>query len=308
MPGTTRHEFLFVSDSIREAIATEQPIVALETTLVTHGFPSHEGLDLALELEDIVRAEGAAPATIGVLDGHLIVGLTPDQVNRLALSSSVVKLNPANLAAGIASGQPGSATVAATMLAANLAGIQVLATGGIGGVHRDAQSSGDISADLTALSRLPVAVVCSGAKAILDLPKTLEALETAGVPVYGNRTERFPAFYRRDSGLLLDRGFESVEALSSAIRTHFALSPGTGIVIANPISAKYEMQEGVYEKALEQLLQEADREKMRGREVTPFLLARLRELTNHESSFSNKHLLKANAYFAAQLACALLQK
>ena len=193
-------------------------------------------------------------------------------------------------------------------MAANLAGIQILATGGIGGVHRESESSGDISADLTALGRLPVAVVCSGAKAILDLPKTLEALETAGVPVYGNRTECFPAFYRRDSGLLLDRGFESVEALSSAVRTHFALSPGTGIVIANPISDQYEMQEGVYEQALEQSLTEAGRQKIRGREVTPFLLARLRELTNHESSFSNKHLLRANAHFAAKLACALSQK
>lgn len=308
MRGATRNEFLFVPDSIREALDTGQPVVALETTLVTHGFPSNEGLDLALELERIVRAEGATAATIGVLDGCLIVGLTPDQINRLALSSTVVKLNPSNLAAGITSGQPGSTTVAATMRAANMTGIQVLATGGIGGVHRNAESTGDISADLTALGRLPVAVVCSGAKAILDLPRTLEALETAGVPVFGNHTERFPAFFRRDSGLPLDRSFESVEALSNAIQTHFALAPGTGVIIANPIADKYEMQEAIYEQALEQSLMEADRKSLRGREVTPFLLARMREHTDLESSFSNKHLLRSNAQLAAQLACALMEE
>lgn len=307
MPGGLRRECLLVSELVQEALDSGRPVVALETTLVTHGFPSAEGLGLAVELEQIVRAAGAIPATIGALDGRLIVGLTPDQLNRLALSPAVVKLNPANLAAAIASGEPGSTTVAATMLAAHLTGIRVLVTGGIGGVHRNAGTTGDISADLTALGRLPVAVVCSGAKAILDLPRTLEALETLGVPVFGFGTNRFPAFYRRDSGHALDRGFSSVEDLSQAVKTHFILAFGTGIVVANPIAREYEMPTELYEDAVNQALQEVDQDSVRGRDVTPYLLSRLRELTSEKSSFSNMALLRANAHLAANLACALIQ-
>lgn len=305
MPGGLRHECLLVSECVQDALDSGQPVVALETTLVTHGFPSSEGLGLAIEFEKIVRASDAIPATIGVLDGRLIVGLTPDQLDRLALSPDVTKLNPGNLAAGIASEKPGSTTVAATMLAAHLAGIRVLATGGIGGVHRNADSTGDISADLTALGRLPIAVVCSGAKAILDLPRTLEALETLGVPVYGFGTDRFPAFFRRDSGLSVDHRIDSIEDMSRAVRTHFILAFGTGIVVANPIAREYEMPERLYEKALDQALQEADQATVRGREVTPYLLGRMQELTSDRSSFSNKQLLRANVRLAADLTCAL---
>ena len=305
MPEGLGHECLLVSECVRDALDSGQPVVALETTLVTHGFPSSEGLDLAIELEKIVRASDAIPATIGVLDGRLIVGLTPDQLNRLALSPDVTKLNPGNLAAGLASEKPGSTTVATTMLAAHLAGIRVLATGGIGGVHRNADSTGDISADLTALGRLPIAVVCSGAKAILDLPRTLEALETLGVPVYGFGTDRFPAFFRRDSGLSVDHRIDSVEDMSRAVKTHFVLAFGTGIVVANPIAMEYEMPEKLYEKAMDQALQEVDQAAVRGREVTPYLLGRMQELTSGGSSFSNKQLLRDNVRLAADLACAL---
>jgi pseudouridine-5'-phosphate glycosidase len=181
---------------VARAVKARRPVVALETTLVTHGLPRPEGLAVAAELEDVVRRGGAVPATIGVMDGRLRVGLTRKELERLAGGAGVAKLNLSNLAAHLTSGSAGSTTVAATVVAAHGAGIEVMATGGIGGVHRDAAQTGDVSADLTALARFPVAVVCSGAKAVLDLPRTLEALETLGVPVYGLGTDRFPAFYR----------------------------------------------------------------------------------------------------------------
>jgi pseudouridine-5'-phosphate glycosidase len=191
------------------------------------------------------------------------------------------------------------------MFAAARAGIRVFATGGIGGVHRDAGESGDVSADLTALARYPVAVVCAGAKAILDLPRTVEVLETLGVPVYGLGTERFPAFYRRDSGVPLDRGFDSVERLAGAVRAHWALGLATGVVVANPVPLESEMPREVYEKALAAALADASARGVRGRAVTPYLLDRMRELTEGASVFSNRALLIANARVAAALAGAL---
>jgi pseudouridine-5'-phosphate glycosidase len=281
--------------------------VALETTLVTHGFPSSEGLEVASELEEIVRSAGAVPATIGVLGGHLIVGLTTAELQRLAESPTVAKLNLSNLAAGITSGKPGSTTVAATLVAAHRAGIRVMATGGIGGVHRQVTETGDVSADLIALSRFPVAVVCAGAKAVLDLPRSMEALETLGVPVYGFGTDHLPAFYRRDSGLPLDQGFDSLEQLGIAIRLHFELGAGSGVVVANPIPPEHEMPQEIYERALNRSLTELLDNRIRGREVTPFLLARLRELTEGKSSFSNRALLLNNAQLAGRLAARVIR-
>ena len=291
-----------VSESVSEALDGGQPVVALETTLVTHGFPPSEGLELAWELEEIVRREGATPATIGVLGGRLTVGMTPAELRCLADSPEVAKLNLGNLAAGIASGQPGSTTVAATLLAAHRAGIRIMATGGIGGVHRQVSDTGDVSADLIALSRFPVAVVCAGAKAVLDLPRTMEALETLGVPVYGYGTEHLPAFYRRDTVFLLDRGFADLEELGEALRLHFDLGPGSGVVVANPIPPEHEMPRELYEKSLDRALWELSESPIRGREVTPFLLARLRDLTAGKSSFSNQALLRSNARLAGRLA------
>lgn len=288
-----------------EALTAGRPTVALETTLVTHGFPANEGLELALELEDLVREEGAVPATIGVLGGRLIVGLTAAEIQRLAESPGVVKLNLGNLAGGVTSGQAGSTTVAATLVAAHRAGVRIMATGGIGGVHRQVSDTGDISADLIALSRFPVAVVCAGAKAVLDLSRTMEALETLGVPVYGYGTDHLPAFYRRDSGLPLDRGFQDLEELAAAIRVHFGLGVGTGVVVANPIATEYEMPAELYEHALDRALAELTENPVRGREVTPLLLSRLRELTAGESTFSNKALLRGNVRLAARLAAGL---
>jgi pseudouridine-5'-phosphate glycosidase len=214
-------------------------------------------------------------------------------------------VNLSNLAATVAAGRPGATTVAATMFAAHAKGIRVFVTGGIGGVHRDASISGDVSADLTALSRIPIAVVCAGAKAILDLPRTVEQLETLGVPVFGLQTNEFPAFYRRSSGLPVDSRMDTIEELASATRTHFALGLGTAVLIANPIPASDELPIETYERALETALADAERQKVRGRSVTPFVLERLRALSEGESVRANLALLTNNARVAAQLARAL---
>ena len=228
-----------------------------------------------------------------------------EEIERLAAAKAPAKLNLSNLAARVVSGRPGSTTVAATIQIAARCGIEVFATGGIGGVHRGAAESGDVSSDLTALARFPVAVVCAGAKAVLDLPQTVEMLETLGVPVYGFGTERFPAFYRRDAGLPVDAAFETIEALAGAVRAHWALGGATGVVVANPIPPEHEMPEGLYEPALERALSEAGERGVRGRAVTPFLLERLQKLTEGRSVFSNLALLRNNARLAARLARAL---
>jgi pseudouridine-5'-phosphate glycosidase len=273
--------------------------------VVTHGLPHPDGINIAMALESEIRKAGATPATIGILRGAVRVGLTNAELHELATAADVAKVNLSNLAATVAAGRPGSTTVAATMLAAHANGIRVFVTGGIGGVHREAALSGDVSADLTALSRVPVAVVCAGAKAILDLPRTVEMLETLGVPVLGLGTSEFPAFYRRSSGLPVDGRMESVEELASALRVHFALGTGTGVLVANPIPAADELPAETYERVLEAGLAEAERRGVRGRDVTPFLLERLRTLSGGESVRANLALLTNNARVGAQLALAL---
>ncbi|HSB60188.1 MAG TPA: pseudouridine-5'-phosphate glycosidase [Vicinamibacteria bacterium] len=294
-----------VAPELAEALRARRPVVALETTLVTHGLPRPEGLAVAAELEGEVRAAGALPATIGLLEGRIVAGLTPAELERLAGEAAVTKVNLSNLGACLASGEPGSTTVAATLLAAHHLGIRVFATGGIGGVHRDSAASGDVSADLTALARFPVAVVCAGAKAVLDLPKTVEALETLGVPVLGWRTGSFPAFYRRESGLSLDRRFDALPDLARAVESHLGLGLGSGVLVANPIAPEHEMPAELYESGLARALADAMAAGVRGRNVTPFLLERLRQLTEGRSVFSNRALLRANARLAGQLAAAL---
>jgi pseudouridine-5'-phosphate glycosidase len=293
------------SDVVTSALAAGRAVVALETTLVTHGLPHPDGVNAALTLEADARDEGAAPATIGVLDGAIRVGLSEDDLRRLATTANVTKTNLSNLAAIVVSRQPGSTTVAATMFAARGLGIRVFATGGIGGVHRGAEQTGDVSADLTALSRFEVAVVCAGAKAILDLRRTVEMLETLGVPILGLQTSEFPAFYRRSSGLRVDRRVESIDELAEAVRTHFALPLGTGVLVANPIPVEAELPRELYERALHAALSEASERGIRGRDVTPFMLERMHELTGGESVRANLALLRNNARVAARLAVAL---
>ena len=291
-------------DEVARAIGNKAPVVALETTVVTHGLPHPDGVTTALSLEQIIREAGATPATIGIIGGAIRIGLTPTELEQLATTPNVAKLNLSNLAAAVASGQPGSMTVAATMFAAHASAIRVFATGGIGGVHRDATESGDISADLTALSQIPVAVVSAGAKAILDLPRTVEMLETLGVPVLGFGTDDFPAFYRRSSGLPVDRRYDSITDLASVVRLHLSLGLGTGVLVANPIPVADEMALELYDRALQTALSEAEGRRIRGRAVTPFLLDRMRAVTGGESVRANVALLRHNAQVAAALAVA----
>lgn len=294
-----------IAPRIAEALSLGRGVVALETTVVTHGFPPGEGLRVALEMEADIERAGATPATIGVLDGAVRVGLTRAELERLAGARGVAKLNLGNLAAAVAAGHAGSTTVAATMFAAARTGIEVFATGGIGGVHRGAIETGDVSSDLTALGRWPVAVVCAGAKAVLDLPRTIEMLETLGVPVLGFRTDRFPAFYRRDSGLRVDVRLDDITALARAVRVHFTLGSGTGVVIGNPVPAVHEMPAALYDEALEGALADARTSGVSGREVTPFLLERMRERTSGGSMRVNRELLLHNAKVAGELAKSL---
>lgn len=301
------HDLFSLSNFVRAALAKHRPVVALETTLVTHGLPEPQGVEIASELESVVVAAGATPATIGVLDGRVRIGLTLDELHRLA-SSAAVKLNLSNFAAQVSSGKPGSTTVAATMFVCARTGIEVLATGGIGGVHRGAAESGDVSADLTALARFPVAVVCAGAKAVLDLGRTVEALESLGVPVYGLGTGDFPAFYLRESGLSADQRFDSIDDLAHAVRSHFQMGLGTGVVVGNPIPREHELPRGEYESALARAVAEAAELKVRGRLVTPFLLERLGELTGGATIAANLALLRSNARVAAELAVALARQ
>ncbi len=296
-------DLFHVSPDIAAALASGRPVVALETTLVTHGLPQPDGERVAVALEEAVRTHGATPATIGILDGCVRVGITRDDLARLAAAPNPVKVNLGNFAAEVAAGGCGSTTVAATMFAAWKAGIRVFATGGIGGVHRGMTETGDVSADLTALSRYPVAVVCAGAKAILDLPRTVEMLETLGVPILGVGTAEFPAFYRRESGLRVDRRCHTIADVAAAVRTHFDLGFPSGLVIANPVPEADALAKELHDSALGTALVEAI--EVSGRDVTPYLLDRMRALTGGASVKTNEALLLNNARVAADLAVAL---
>ncbi|NOT33485.1 MAG: pseudouridine-5'-phosphate glycosidase [Candidatus Eisenbacteria bacterium] len=294
-----------IAPFVEAALRDHRPVVALETTVVTHGLPEPQGFELAGALEAEIIRHGAVPATIGVLKGCVRVGLSRDELSELAHAPEVAKLNLSNLGAQLAEGGPGSTTVAATMFIAARCGIQVFATGGIGGVHRGESETGDVSADLTALAHHPVAVVCAGAKAVLDLPRTVEALETLGVPILGFGTAEFPAFWRRSSGLPVDRRYDELAPLARAIRAHWELGATSGVVVANPIPEADEMDAALYETALNQALSDARQRQSSGRDVTPFLLDRMRELTGGASVQSNLALLVNNARVAAELAAAI---
>ncbi len=293
-----------IAEEVAAAVAAGRPVVALETTLVTHGLPHPHGLRVAEALAAAVREAGAVPATIGILAGRVRVGLSAGELETLA-ASEADKVNPGNLAAVVAAGRAGSTTVAATAWAAARTGIRLFATGGIGGVHRDAAASGDVSADLMALARERVAVVCAGAKAILDLPRTRELLETLGVPVLGLGSDEFPAFYRRSSGLAVDARCDSPVEAAAAIATHFGLGLSGGLVIANPIPVEHELPQDVHDASLATALAEAAAAGVSGRDVTPFLLERMRVLTGDASLRANEALLLNNARAAAEIAVAL---
>ncbi len=302
---------LDITPELREALATERPVVALESTIITHGMPAPRNLETARAVEEEVRAAGALPATIALLDGRIRVGLTDGELARLAGERDVAKVSRADLPAVLAAGATGSTTVAATMICAALAGIRVFATGGIGGVHRGAELSFDVSADLQELARSEVAVVCAGAKAILDLPKTLEVLETLGVPVIGYRCDELPAFYSRTSGLAVPLRRDSAAEIAQVMAAKWGLgagdgSLGGGLVIANPIPAGAEIPAREIEHHIETALGEAAERGIQGKAVTPFLLARLEALTGGASLAANVALVLSNARLAAEIAVAYL--
>nr|WP_297524246.1 pseudouridine-5'-phosphate glycosidase [uncultured Roseateles sp.] len=293
------------SPEVAAARAEGRPLVALESTIISHGMPYPQNVQTAREVETIVREHGAVPATIAVLDGKIRVGLNDAQLELLGQSPDAMKLSRRDLPFALATGRVGATTVAATMICARLAGIEVFVTGGIGGVHRGAETSFDISADLQELARTPVAVVCAGAKSILDLALTLEYLETHGVPVLSVGQENFAAFYTRDSGLKADFRIDAPADQARFLRTKWALGLSGGAVISNPVPAAHEMPQAVIDGFVEQALEEAAAQGISGKAVTPYLLARIKDLSGGASLATNIALVKHNAVVGAALARAL---
>ena len=296
---------LRLSDPVSKALSRNAPVVALESTIITHGLPAPRNLETALAVEQVVRDNGAMPATIAVLDGTIRVGLSEDDLETLATVRDVRKLSRADMAAAIVDGATGSTTVAATMIAAHLAGIEVFATGGIGGVHRGAELSFDVSADLQELARTPVTVVAAGAKAILDIPKTLEMLETLGVPVIGYRTDTFPAFWSRDSGLPVPIRADDPDRIAEAHRLRAAMGLTGGQLIGNPIPAGDEIPSNELGPHIEAALRSAEARGVTGKDVTPFLLEHVLHLTGGRSLEANVALIQNNAALAAGIAACL---
>lgn len=296
--------YLRVRPDIADALSHGRPVVALESTIIAHGMPYPANVETALRLEADVLAEGALAATIAICDGFICVGLTPEEIERIAApGADVVKVSRRDMAFVLRSGGLGATTVAATMIAANLAGIPVFATGGIGGVHRGAAATFDISADLEELSSTPVTVVCAGVKSILDIGLTLEYLETRGVPVIGFRTNVFPAFYTR-GGHAIEQRLDTPEAIAEIMAIRARLGVAGGLVVANPIAEEDAMDPAVIEAAIDQAIEEAAVEGIAGKETTPYLLARIAELTGSASLEANIALVRGNVRVAARIASA----
>lgn len=299
------NDLIQLSPEVAAAREAGRPVVALESTIIAHGMPWPQNLDTAREVEDVIRAEGAVPATIAVIGGRIRVGLTADELQQLAQSPDAMKLSRRDLPYAVATGRLGATTVAATMICAHLAGIEVFVTGGIGGVHRGAETSFDISADLQELARTPVAVVCAGAKSILDLGLTLEYLETHGVPVLSVGQDNFAAFFTPDSGLKADFRIDDAQTQARFIRAKWALGLGGGVVVSNPVPAAAAMPREEIDAITRQALAEADSQGIVGKAITPFLLARIKALTGGRSLATNIALVKHNAVVGARLARAL---
>jgi pseudouridine-5'-phosphate glycosidase len=292
------------SPAVRSALDYGRAVVALETTILAHGMPFPENVDTARELEEIVRRAGATPATIAVLGGEVCVGLDDAQLERVA-REPMLKIGASDLAYAVATRSDGATTVAGTIACAALAGIAVFATGGIGGVHRDVAHSMDVSGDLDAIASHPVTVVCAGAKAILDIPKTLQALETRGVPVVGYRTQAFPAFWSRSSGIALALHCETPDEVAALVRAQRALEERGGVVVANPIPERDEIPTAEMERAIALAVAEASAAGIADKALTPWLLDRLLTLTDKRSLYANIALVRSNAQLAAEIAVAL---
>lgn len=299
------HDYLSVAPEIAEALAAGKPVVALESTILSHGMPYPENVEFAHKVEKIVREEGAIPATTAIIGGKLKVGLNDEELLTMCKAENVGKVSRRDVAVYLATGMTGATTVATTMIIASMAGIRFFATGGIGGVHRGAEKTMDISADLQELARTPVSVVCAGAKQILDIGRTLEYLETMGVPVIGNGTEDFPAFFCKKSGFKVDYAAQSEEEIARIIKTKLELEMPGGVLIGNPIPDEYALDFDYMEGIINQALALADAAHIHGKQITPFLLAKIKELTGGESFASNVQLALNNARCAARIAVAL---
>ena len=298
--------YLDISPEVKAALEAGKPVVALESTIISHGMPYPKNVETALRVEQTIRDNGAVPATIAVIGGRLKAGLSRGEIEHLGKAGrAVAKASRRDLPALVARGADGATTVTTTMIIAHMAGIRIFATGGIGGVHRGAETTMDISADLEELAQTPVMVVCAGAKSILDLGLTLEYLETKGVPVIGYGTDELPAFYTRKSGFSVDYRADSPEELAAMFRAQRDLGYRGGMLVTNPIPEQYAMDKEVIDAAIAQALRECGEKGVHGKETTPFLLARVVELTGGESLESNIRLVLNNAALAARTACEL---
>lgn len=296
------NSYLSIHPDVQNARNNNLPIVALESTIISHGMPYPENIKMALRVEEIIRAEGAVPATIAILDGQIKVGLTREELEQLAKSKDVLKVSKRDFGYVLSQKKTGATTVSATMLIAEMAGIKVFATGGIGGVHRGAEKTFDISRDLEELANVNVAVVCAGAKSILDLGLTLEFLETKGVEVLGYQTKELPAFYSRESGFDLDYSMETPEDIAKLIHAKWSLGLSGGVVIANPIPKSYSLDSKMINKVIDQALEDAKLDGIKGKDTTPYLLSKVKEITKGESLDANLELVFNNAKLAAQIA------
>ena len=300
------NKYLDVSPEVAAAVAEGKPVVALESTIISHGMPYPQNVETALKVESIIRENGAVPATIAILGGRLKAGLTPEEIEYLGKKGTAVhKASRRDLAVLCARGEDGATTVTTTMIIAHMAGIRIFATGGIGGVHRGAETTMDISADLEELSQTQVMVVCAGAKSILDLGLTLEYLETHGVPVIGYGTEELPAFYTRKSGFGVDYRIDSPAELAAAFKASLEMGLKGGMLVTNPIPEEYSMDPAVINKAIDEAVAEAKAQGIHGKETTPFLLARIKDITGGDSLDSNIQLVFNNARLAARTAAEL---
>lgn len=298
-------KYLDIHPEVEKALKENKPVVALESTIISHGMPYPQNVDTALKVEGIIRENGAVPATIGIINGRIKIGLSRDEIEHMAKSENVAKVSRRDFPFVVAKKLDGATTVAATMIAADLAGIKVFVTGGIGGVHRGAEKTFDISADLKELANTNVAVICAGAKSILDIGLTLEYLETHGVPVVGYGTEELPAFYTRRSGFKVDYRVDTPEELAEAIKAKWDLNLTGGMVIGNPIPKEYEMDYDVINKAIADALAEAENLGIKGKETTPFLLSKVKSITSGKSLESNIQLVYNNASVGAKIALEL---
>jgi len=300
------NKYLDISPEVKAALDAGKPVVALESTIISHGMPYPQNVETALAVEDIIRENGAVPATICIIGGRLKAGCTKEEIEYLGKAGSkVTKASRRDLAVLVARGMDGATTVTTTMIIAHMAGIRIFATGGIGGVHRGAETTMDISADLEELAHTPVMVVCAGAKSILDLGLTLEYLETHGVPVIGYGTKELPAFYTRQSGFAVDYEIDTPEELARAFRVQSELGFSGGMLVANPIPEEYSMDPTVINAAIDRAVAAAKAQGIHGKETTPFLLAKVKEITGGDSLESNIKLVFNNAKVAAQTAVAL---